>query len=180
MKIIIATRGLQSTKIALKGLEGDMTVTKPELRRLLRDTAKDSVREVKKFITSQGGGNWPKLSKWTRAQTGRRKALITERPRITHRVKPRRSEVVYSERSDDWNLTKHHRGFTQPATNKKVTVRLNNPGAIKWDKPAITFINRKDSVVPARNVWGTEAMHKRIAEANTMRWMSRILRKRAK
>jgi len=172
--------GLDKVKTGIRGLDKDLTISKPEMKRLFRALGKGGANIAKKQITSQGGGNWPKLSKWTRAQTNRRKALTTERAKITYRMKPRKVEVVYPARSNDWNLTKHHQGFTGKATGKKVTVKLRNPAAIRWDRPAISFVNRKDSVVPARNVWGTLQMHQKLAQRETFTWMTKVLAKRVK
>lgn len=173
--------GLDRVKLGVRGLERDISVSSPELRRLFRALGRESRDYVRKRISSQGAGTWPKLSKWTRARTGRRKALTTERPRVTFRVKPRRAEVVYAERSNEWNLTKHHKGFTTPGTKgKRVTVPLRNPAILKWDRPAISFRNSQDSVVPARNVWGFERDHQRIAAKQSVIWMNRVLKKRAR
>lgn len=173
--------GMDKIKLAIRGLDNDLTVTKPEMRRLLGTIGRASRDYVRKRITTQGDGNWPKLSKWTRARTGRRKALVTERLRIVHRLKPRKAEVAYMERSSDWNLTMHHKGFTQPGLkDKTVTVPLRNPGALRWKKNAITFRNSKDSVVPARDVWGKLNDHREIAGTATVAWIRRILAKRAR
>lgn len=179
MTIRVSFVGLDRAKRSIRGLGDDLVVTKGEVRTLLRALGRGGRDIAKKQITTQGGGNWPKLSKWTRARTGRRRALTTERERITFRLKPAKAEVVYAERSNDWNLTKHHKGFTTKGTrNKRVTVPLRNPAVLRVKRPAISFKNSQDSVTPARNVWGTQAQHNAMAQAETDRWVRRLIAKR--
>lgn len=173
--------GLQKAKLGIKGIGDDITVTRGQAKRLFRAIGRESRDYVRRRITTQGNGSWPKLSKWTRARTGRRKALLTERQRVVFRVKPLKVEVAYEERTAEWNLTTHHKGFTTPGTkNKRVTIPLRNPAAIGWNRPAISFRNSKDSVTPPRNVWGFERDHQEIARKQTRIWIKGIIEKRAR
>ena len=95
-------------------------------RRLLNDLARKGRDISRGNIASQGGGTWPPLSKWTRAQTGRRKALLAQIPRITAILAnaAARTAVVIFTSPGNWTLTQHHFGFTEPAENKVVKIPM--------------------------------------------------------
>lgn len=179
MPASVAFIGADRLRRGIRGLDDDFTPTKREMRILFGALGRTMRNDVKKNITTQGQGSWPKLSKWTRAKTGRRKALITERKRITFVIKPRRVEIGYQERSADWNLTKHHRGFTTTGfKGKKVTIPLKNPRPLGIKSETITILSAKPSVVPARNVWGTLRRTVKVGKVVTNKWMLRIVQKR--
>lgn len=173
--------GLDKIRKAVKGWSDDFNPNKRQVRVLFNRLGRPLRDDVKARITSQGEGTWPALSKWTRARTGRRKALLTERSRITFLTKPRRLEIVYLERSRDWNLTKHHRGFTTKGfSNKKVTIPLKNPRPLGTTKKALTIRQAGPSIVPARPVWTPPGKVLRIMQPIVSRWTREQLEKRAK
>lgn len=173
--------GLEKVKAALRGWEDDFEPGKRQVRVLFGRIGRVLRDDVRDRISSQGdGGSWKKLSKWTRARTGRRKALITERSRVTYIVKPRRLEIAYAERSSQWNLTKHHHGFQTPGfRGKKAVIPLRNPGPLGAKGNALTIFSAKPSVVPARPIWTPETKLLRIVNPITRVWVNQQLSKRA-
>lgn len=133
---------------------------------------------VRKNITEQRG--FPPLSKWTRARTGRRKGLVTERQNITFIVKPLSVEIGYTPKSTEWNLTKHHKGFTVKGSSNKITIPLKRPRAIEWSKPTITLRGTGPSIVPARPVWGDINQIMRYVGPTTRDWARKIINKKGR
>lgn len=90
---------------------GDLTGASPVMRRKLLNKLASRGRDMtRKNITTQGKGTWAPLSKWTRAQTGRRKALITLRPFIVAKKATTRglkASVVFRS-PGGFTLTQHH------------------------------------------------------------------------
>lgn len=173
--------GLDKIRRAARGWKDDFQPNKRQVKVLFGALGRKVRDDVRKRITTQGDGSWAPLSKWTRARTGRRKALITERSRVTFIVKPNRVEIVYIERSNNWNLTKHHRGFKNSGfSGKKVTIPLRNPGALKVSGNSLTILSAKPSVVPARTVWTPAGKLRRIALPVVNAWARKQLEKRAR
>ncbi len=172
--------GIEKLKKAVRGWRSDFEPSKGQVKVLFFSLGRAVRDDVKKRITSQGHGKWKPLSKWTKARTGRAKALITERSRVKFIVKPRRVEIGYAPRSSDWNLTKHHHGFrTSGFKGKKVTIPLRNPAALKTKGNSITILSAKPSVIPARTIWTPTGTLLRIAHPIISRWTRRQLEKRA-
>lgn len=177
----IKVLGLPELKAALAGYERAFNPNSREQRALFNQLGRAGRDLVRNQITTQGRGTWKPLSKWTQAKTGRRKALITERNRITFRVKPRRVEIVYEERSNDWNLTKHHKGFVnQGFQGKVVTIPLKRPSALGLTRTAITIRKARPAEVPARNVWTDLPTLRNMTETIASKWVLDVLRKRGK
>lgn len=142
-------------------------------RRLLNDVARAGVKTSRDNIRTQGHGKWPPLSKWTRAQTGRRKALIAQIPRITAILANRAaitSAVVFRS-PGDWTLTQHHNGFTEPPTKKIVKIELKNPGLIGLKKAKdIYFVDNEPTVVPRRPIWPEGQQLRRLMNTAINKW----------
>lgn len=144
-------------------------------RKLLNNLAKASSRATKGNIRTQGHGTWAKLSKWTRARTGRRKALSGQeknvRPKLS-RTKAMRSAVIFRS-PGNWTLTQHHDGFTEQPTNKVIKVLLKKPGIIGLKgKKEIFFKDDKVTKVPARKIWPEGAQLDRIIASTLIEWVS--------
>jgi hypothetical protein len=146
-------------------------------RRLLNRLAADGRNETRKNITSQGRGTWAKLSKWTAAQTGRRKALITLRRFVG--VKKANSKAMSAatvfRSPGDFTLTQHHTGFTELAKGGVVKIPLKRPGALdkkgKLNTKGAKEVSFKDTtakVVPARPVWPDRKQLKPIIRKNIL------------
>jgi hypothetical protein len=174
--------GLDRLKRGVRGIDDDFTPTKRQVRVLFGALGRAVRNDVRKNITTQGNGSWDKLSKWTRARTGRRKALVTERSRIKFRIRnTRRVEIGYEERESGWNLTDHHRGFTSSGfKGKKVVIPLRNPKPLGVTDDKITILSAKPSVVPSRKVWGSLNRTVKIVRVVANRWMKQIVAKRVK
>ncbi len=173
-QIDIILRGWTRAENMLRVVDRDMFKgPKTMRRRLLNDIARAGVKASRENIRTQGHGTWPPLSKWTRAQTGRRKALLAQIPRITAILANRAAltAAVIFRSPGDWTLTQHHRGFTERATNKVVKIPLKNPGLI--GERGITekyFIDSKDTVVPRRPIWPEGAQLRRLMATAINRW----------
>lgn len=163
-------------KLKVRNLGNDVSVGKGKLNVLLRAIGRKSRDQVRKNITGQVG--FEKLSKWTRAKTGRRKSLLPLRKMITFRLKPKSVEVGIVPISSEWNATKHHRGFNNPPEGR-VVLNLKNPRALKVSGQWFSFNDTKGSDVPARPIWGISvAPYARIAGNESVKWMNGILAKR--
>lgn len=183
----ITITGVVETKKGFNQINRDIKRTSVlfnQLGRSLRDDAK-------KRITTQDGGQYAPLSKWTKARTGRRKALITERPGITFIAKkdfvlighvPSKGSTTGQE-SKSWNLGMHERGFTTPGSNRPTPVILKRPNYIKEPRPKpgglFIFRNTKPSVTPARQVFANPYQARAIVGRIARKWLAKIL-KRAK
>jgi hypothetical protein len=135
---------------------------RPLRRKLLNRLAAGGRDATKRNITTQGRGTWEKLSKWTRAQTGRRKALVSIRKFVgVKRANSKATKAMTVFRSPgDYTLTQHHTGFTELATGGVVKIELKRPGAL--DKKGklrtkgaktVAFKDTNQKIVPARPVW---------------------------
>jgi hypothetical protein len=140
--------------------------------RALRDDARNR-------ITTQGEGKWKPLSKWTRAKTGRRKALITERRNIIYQRKGAAVEVLHRSPSSQWSLNTHAAGFTRPAVRKRVRIPLKQPKLLGVTTPYIILPRgSRASKTPARNVWGTVGQQRNVWLPEVRRWMQETMSKR--
>jgi hypothetical protein len=138
--------------------------------RALRDDARDR-------ITTQGEGKWPKLSKWTRAKTGRRKALITERKNIVYERTANSVRIFHRSPSPNWNLNMHAAGFTRPAVRKKVRIPLKQPKLLGVTKPYIILPRgSRATKTPARNVWGTITQQRNVFIPEVRKWMRETMK----
>lgn len=179
--INVTFTGDKALKAAMLGYQDDFRVNGRSMRVLLTALGRAGRDSVRNRITTQGSTNpWERLSKWTRARTGRRKALITERSRIKSRVVSGTAEVYYETRSDKWDLTKHHKGFTNPATTRGATIRLKDPRPLGLSSNFIRIRQAKAGVVPARNVWGTDIENRSIAVVIVNTWVAAIIKKKGK
>lgn len=149
--------------------------TKPLRRKLLNRLAASGRDQTRRNITTQGSGTWAKLSKWTRAQTGRRKALVTLRKFVG--VKKARGKALSAatifRSPGDYTLTQHHTGFTETPQGGVVKVELKRPGALdkkgKLKVKAAKVVSFRDNtaqVTPARPVWPSRKQLKPIIRKN--------------
>ncbi len=163
-------------KLLLKG-------NKPLRRKLLNRLAAGGRDATRKNITTQGNGTWEKLSKWTRAQTGRRKALVTLRKFVG--VKRASSKAMSAStifRSPgDFTLSQHHTGFTELPKGGIVKVELKRPGALDKkgklrtkNQKVVSFKDDTQQVVPARPVWPSRKQLKPIIRKNILRFVKEL------
>jgi phage gpG-like protein len=150
-----------------------------ERRRLMKMIGRKFRDHARRNITTQGGGKWKPLSKWTRARTGRRKALVTLRPRIKFRATADQAVLFFERRDPHWTLSDHHRGFrSPPVRGKLMKVPLRNPGLLGLrGKDHIEFTSRKESVIPARPIWPVGRQAKRIIKMELKRYRSKVERR---
>lgn len=134
-------------------------------------------------ITNQDGGNYAPLSKWTRARTGRRKALVTEKKNISFIVSGAKSIVVIGHTAKgDWSLNMHEKGFVTPGFSGFSTIiPLKNPSALSGVRGnRITIRGAKPSIVPARRVYATKVEATTIIRPIIEDWLRKIIRRAAK
>lgn len=122
---------------------------------------------VRLRFTTQGHGTWAPLSSWTKARTGRRKALLPLRERIEFRVLGSTgAEVFFNPPAPGASIEGHHRGFVSPPVeNKKMSVSLRAPQILGRSGSYIAFTNRRASLIPVRRVWLTQAETRVVVEA---------------
>lgn len=128
---------------------------------------------VRRTITLQGRKrNYIPLSQWTRARTGRVKALITLRSNIRSRFSSAAGEVYFQQRSPHWHIDQHHTGFISPAViNKRMIVPKSGGGILA------VFTKRKASKIPAREVWPTKSEVTREVTRMFATWVQGVARK---
>ena len=170
--------GFDEARQAIQFLRRDAAAGPSTLRRILmREIGRQMRDRVRKNITEQKGPSgqpWPKLSKWTRAQTGRRKALVTLRTRIKFQATPKKVTVFFQTRDDGWDLSMHDEGFTEQATNKFAVVKLKKPGVLRTNKEEMVFRDTKPKVVPARPVWSDAKQMARVVEPIVQGYLKRL------
>lgn len=172
---INVTSNAQTVKLKYRKLGNDFSPTKGNMNKLFRQIGIKARNRVKRNITEQLG--FAKVSKWTEAKTGRRKALLPVRSMITYKMGRNKVEVGMPEQNG-WNGTKHHKGFYNPPEGR-VTLALKNPRKLKISGSWFSFNDTKGSYVPARPLWGTSVTpYLRIAGNESTRWVRGILAKR--
>jgi len=125
-------------------------------RRVLRRIAGALRDKVRNRFSTQGDGTWAPLSDWTRARTGRRKALMPLQRRIKSRVEGDRAEVYFDAPTDEWNIEMHNRGFKSKAVeDKRMVIPMASGGSIGVRGSRLIIKNRRMSVIPARRIWLT-------------------------
>lgn len=173
-EIDVILRGWTRANNLLKVVDKDLFRGPKRFRRKLLNRVARGARDASRSnIRSQGGGKWPPLSKWTRAQTGRRKALIDQIPRILATLANRAamSSAVIHNSPGDWSLNQHHTGFTEPPTNKVVKIELKNPGLLGLKRVKEKyFVDNEPTVVPRRPIWPEGRQLKRLMEVEINRW----------
>ena len=161
--------------------------TQKGINKIMRDVNKTSVLfrrigqglrdDARRRITTQDGGKYAPLSKWTRARTGRRKALTTEKKNINFRVTG--STLLIGHTATGWNLSMHEKGFRTPGfSGRSVTIPLKNPKALRNIKgDSITIRAAKASDVPARRVFPNEGEATTIIRPIVNDWLRKIIKR---
>lgn len=167
--------GMRRAKRMFKRASGDLTGATPVMRRKLMNKLASGGRDiVRRNITTQGGGTWAPMSKWTKAQTGRRKLLVTLRKFVgVKKATPRaKSAAVVFRSPGDFTLTQHHDGFTDHAKGGVVRIALKRPGALGLPSKVATkaFVDKNDRNVPARPVWPSQRQIASLIRRETAKW----------
>lgn len=167
----IRVTGLVETREGLVKIRRELRKTKSLFNmfgRGIRDDARNR-------ITTQDNGTYPKLGKWARARTGRRKALITERKNISFKLVG--NNLVIGHTATGWNIQDHEKGFTTPGfVGKPVTIPLRNPNALEGvTGNSISIRRAKASNVPARRVFATEREAVKIMQPIADAWLKKII-----
>lgn len=148
-------------------------------RRLMNKMGLAMRNASRQNITTQGEGKWAPLSRWTRAKTGRRKALITLRERIKHDYNADQARVYFEQSSPFWNLDTHHFGRTSAGVrNTPMRIPLpRNSGQIAGAGLRILIFNRRASRIPARPVWASKKQIQAEGEKQIANWLEELRRK---
>lgn len=172
--------GIERVSRKLKEYRQDYTATSAEQTRLMRMIGAGTRDYARARITSQGDGEWAPLSKWTRAKTGRRKALITERARIKYRLKDGGVELYHDSPSPSWSLKDHKRGFTRPAVRGKVVIPLKVPSILGVNKPYIVLPKGSPATyTPPRAVYESDdKIMRKVVRPKIRLWLAEIRSKR--
>ena len=117
----VKIKGVKNAQAGIARIMRAAEKTSPMLRMLGRKLRDDA----RLRITTQDGGQYEPLSKWTRARTGRRKALITERKHISFRLVGGKTLIVgHTPVKGDWSLAQHEDGFTTPGLGPGRTIGI--------------------------------------------------------
>ena len=174
------TYGVKELQRTLKLIKNDLTpgtskripVLNTRVGRALRDDARNR-------ITTQGEGKWKPLSKWTRAKTGRRKALITERKNIVYERTASSVRIIHKSPSASWSLNDHAKGFVRPAVRKLVRIPLRQPKLLGVTTPYIILPRgSRATKTPKRNVWGTITQQRNVFIPEVRKWMRETMKAR--
>jgi hypothetical protein len=149
-------------------------------KKLLNRLAREGRDQTRKNITAQGPG-WAPLSKWTVARTGKKKALLSARPKVgVVRANPAgtRSATVFRS-PGDWTLTQHHDGFREGPASGPMKIPLKRPKALGLPPktPFIILPKRGEVKVPARPVWPEGAQLRRLMSRNLRIWRAEFVRR---
>lgn len=141
-------------------------------RKSLMDRIADALQAyTQDTIKTQGRGTWEPLAKSTRAATGRSKALTPLIPFIRGRSSTDTATVYFSKRPRGWSLEQHQTGYTSPAVKgPKMKVKAKN--GKPWH-----FSSRKESVVPARQVFPTPGKAQQIAMPLVYKWTEEVVKR---
>ncbi len=122
---------------------------------------------TRRTITMQGRRRpYKPLSRWQRAKTGRRKALLWAKPLIRSRGDQSAGVVFEAPTGGPYNIDQFHRGFTSKAVrNKRMVVPAKGGGILA------AFSSRKKSKIPAREVWPTRREAKKELQPLLRRWI---------
>ena len=179
-QITIKTVGLDRVKRKLREYKQDFSAGSPEHARLMTALGRAGRDYGRKRITTQGDGSWAPLSKWTRAKTGRRKALITERQNIKYRKTRLGVEIFHDSPSPNWSLATHARGFTRPAVRGKVVIPLKVPSILGVNKPYIVLPKGSPATVtPPRPVFeNDDTVMRKVIRPQIRLWLQELRSKR--
>lgn len=179
-QVTIKTIGLRRVLRKLKEYKQDYTSGSAEHSKLMTRLGRRGRDYARARITSQGDGTWAPLSKWTRAKTGRRKALITERPRIKFRHVKAGVVIYHDSPSNEWDLAKHGRGFTRPAVRGKVVIPLKAPRILGVNKPYIVLPRGSPATyTPPRVVFERDdIIMRKVVRPELRKWVNELRSKR--
>lgn len=158
---------------ALRGSLRRMRKEIGNLRPVYRRASAHMRDYVRRTITMQGRKKpYKQISWWTKQRTGRRKALITLRPRIKNAWNSTEGVVYFDPISSAWHIDQHHTGYISKAVSSKRMVVPNNGGGI-----VAAFSKRKASKIPAREIWPTKAEVARELRPIIQNWIFKGARK---
>ncbi len=165
--------GVVSTKKGIDKVIRDVKRIKPlfnQMGRKLRDDAR-------RRIITQDGGKYAPLSKWTRARTGRRKALTTEKKNISFQVVG--STLLIGHSATGWSLKMHETGFiSTTSVGRVVTITLKNRKALKDVRSSpLTVTVKKASIIPPRRVFANKLEATTIINPIIHDWIRKIVQK---
>lgn len=155
IEVSLETQGFKRKTRALAtalGRAGRRLVLR-RLGRRLRDA-------VRRRFTTQGNGQWAPLSTWTKATTGRNKALLGYRRHIQFRLEGEDAVTIYFDPPRPGaSIGGFHKGFVSPAVPESTYMAFNaaKPRLVGRSGNPIVFTRRKASVIPARRIWLTPA-----------------------
>lgn len=179
---LVAWVGMARARRQFQQLARDVTGNNPVMQRRLMNKLASKARDMtRRNITTQGLGAWKKLSKWTVAQTGRRKALVTLRKFIVVKKAKGRAtsaSVVFNS-PGDFTLTQHHDGYADPALGTVVKIELKRPGALGLPRKQTSksFVDKRNRQVPARPVWPEGARLFKMLRVETRKWARQVDRR---
>lgn len=175
MTVIIT--GLDELRRATRRWKDDFRPSSSRVRVLLRRVGRDVRDFARNKITTQGEGSWQPLSKWTRAKTGRRKALITLRDKIQYDVGADSVRVYDSDPRQ--LLAKHSSGYKNPPKQGPLAIGpLVKPGLLKHSGPYLWVRATREADVPRRNVWGTKRERTRVINPIVQDWVRDTIRRK--
>lgn len=146
------------------GLE--LTALIKELTIALRDNVRSNIQTQGQRFDAP----WKPSSKWFQAKKGgNSKMFAGQEKNVEANVGPDKGAVAFRG-ANEWDLTKHDKGFTEPPTGEVVTILLREPAALGVSKSKFTFKSVRPSVVPARRMWPTTAQADGIATPLIESW----------
>lgn len=165
--------GVVSTQKGIRKVLRDVEKTRPLLNKMGRKLRDDARRR----IITQDGGKYAPLSKWTRARTGRRKALTTEKKNISFQIVG--STLIIGHTATGWNLSMHELGFTSTrSVGRVVTIPLRNRKALRDVRDNVLTVTVKNaSVIPPRRVFANEVEATTIIRPIIHDWIRKIVAK---
>ncbi len=166
MGVTIDDRALKGSLRRLRRYVGNTTP-------VYRKAALHMRNYVRQTITLQGRKSpYKQLSWWTKQKTGRRKALITLRPRIKAAWGRQIGAVFFDPVSAAWHIDQHHTGYiSKEVTGKRMAIPRKGGGLVAL------LMNRKQSVIPRREIWPGKGEAAKEIQPIVQAWLTRGARK---
>ena len=186
MPISFATKGQKQVDKFLRELH---RVPRQRQQALTRKAGRMARDETKKKILA---GNFEGPSKWVRARKGVNKSLRGVAKNVVMKVQSN-NRVVIESSDPRYTLKQHAEGYTKPAGSggkadrvdgNWVVIPLANPSAL--NKPVSNpfmfdwTVNKRPSVVPARNILPEDRVLAHETEKVAERWLNEVIKEAAR
>lgn len=145
-------------------------------RRVYDNIGRAMRRYIHDTIRMQGRrAAWKGLSDWTKARTGKRKALLGLIPLIQYRATSRSAQVIFAKTGARWKVEQHHRGYVAKAVVYKPSRKTMRVPIARGGKPRF-FKSRKKARTPSRKFIPTRGEINKVTLPIVEKYVARAVR----